>query len=111
MNRLIKFRTWDKEDKEMSHDPHMSDCHDINTQFEDESIVYMQFTGMQDKNGNDIYEGDIIVDHVGRGEVEYSYKYAGFRVNYKDGQCKWFYDYNLRGERDSIEVVGNVFES
>jgi uncharacterized phage protein (TIGR01671 family) len=70
----------------------------------------MQFTGLQDINGKDICEGDIVIDHVGKGEVEYVEKYAGFRVNYGDGQAKWFYHYNLKGERESIEVVGNIHE-
>ena len=70
----------------------------------------MQYTGLKDKNGKDVFESDIVSDHVGIGVVEYSDKHAGFRVNYKNGQCKWFYDYILNGERESIEVIGNIYE-
>ena len=68
-----------------------------------------QFIGFSDNNG-EIYENDIVLDHNGRGTIEYSDKYAAFRVNYHNGSCKWFYDYNLKGERESIEVVGNIYE-
>lgn len=78
---------------------------------EGQPIQIMQGLWIADSNGTDIYEGDIVTDHLGIGVVEYSEKYAGFRVNYKDGLCKWFYDYNLRGERESIEVIGNIYEN
>lgn len=119
MCRVIKFRAWIEEEERFS----MIDQIKLF-----ESVVYVydsyeeydyqidpehlqQFTGLIDKNGKHIYEGDIILDHNGFGIVEYKSKYAGFRVNYKNGRCKWFYDYILKGERESIEIVGNVFES
>lgn len=64
-----------------------------------------QFTGLMG-----IYEGDILSDHNGIGVVEYSEKWAGFRVNYKNGRCKWFYNY-LDSERKSIEIIGNIHEN
>ncbi len=70
-----------------------------------------QFTGLFDCNGTKIFEGDIVRDHVGVGEVMYSDKKASFKVNYHDGFAKWFIDYNLRGERESIEVIGNIHQN
>lgn len=69
-----------------------------------------QFTGKY-FGGDEIYEGDIVSDHVGIGVVKYSEKDGAFRVSYGDGQAKWFYDYILNGERESIEVIGNVHEN
>jgi len=118
--REIKFRAWHKERQKII------DVFDINfrtpatVQILDENYVLydelfdcvelMQLTGMHDKNGTQIYEGDILSDHVGIGVVEYSEKIASFKVNYRDGFCKWFIDYNLRGELESIEVIGNIHQ-
>jgi len=76
-----------------------------------EGVELEQFTGMLDANGKEIYEGDVVSDHVGIGVVEYSKKNAAFRVNYCDGYGKWFIDYTLKGERESIEVIGNIHQN
>ncbi len=70
-----------------------------------------EFTGLKDRYGVEIYEGDIVSDHVGVGQVKYSEKHGAFRVSYGDGLAKWFYDYILNGGRESIEVIGNIHEN
>ena len=74
---------------------------------ERDDVEFMQFTGLTDTNGVEIYEGDIVSDHNGIGVVKYSDKRAAYRVVYGDGTAKWLIDYNLRGERKSIKVIGN----
>ena len=70
-----------------------------------ERYVVERFTGIWDKYNTPIYENDSVSDHVGAGVVEYVPEKAAFRVNYGDGRAKWFIDYVLSGERESIEVV------
>ncbi|MGO1190295.1 YopX family protein [Vibrio casei] len=75
-------------------------------------FTVMQFTGVRNKIGIEIYEGDVISDNVGVGVVIYNEKLAAFKVSYvtPKGIGKWFIDF-LGRELECLEVLGNIHEN
>ena len=116
-NRKIAFRAWVKEKKIMVPISGLLFDNDrlceILGNFLDgwgssdtESVELMQFTGLKDKNGKEIYEGDILLnEYVGGGEP-----YA-VKIN-----PNWWYhevEYGLIDDNNShsFEVIANIYEN
>jgi len=115
--RTIKFRAWDNEGKEMirvvgiffPYENSKSQDIIVNGRGGTANIKpkhLMQFTGLKDKNGKEIYEGDIV--RLGSSSVAvYHVEFArgGFRVMF-------FGDGNIYlGQFADIEVIGNIYEN
>lgn len=97
--REIKFRAWDDDFKEMEYIG-MSNIHDNSDIFlraARSSYIPMQYTGLTDRHGKEIYEGDVI---KGVGLVEFS-----------DGRFWAGSTQNLDEINTSTEVIGNVYQN
>jgi hypothetical protein len=115
MSRNLKFRAWDKLNKSFiySHTGHQE--HYILTldgRFQNlqngsggDEYVVQQFTGLKDKNGKEIYEGDVIRGYFDMGPAGMTINTAIVRWTNKEGYQWVYWDLN------SIEVVGNIFDN
>jgi hypothetical protein len=120
MKREIKFRCWDEKavmnggssymvyfDGEPfldSMDGELRIRSNVNFSANDLSPL-MQFTGLKDKNGKDIYHHDIIDTESGRFTVVWDADAAAFRYHDTQGNSESPLNY------DHLEVIGNVYEN
>lgn len=111
--REIKFRAWDKEQKNMWIWENLIDkqCTYLNSKY----FHAMQFTGLHDKNGNEIYEGDIVKHY---DNAEHIYKIDMSELDYLDPLNDEASDHTgdmspdaLHSRPNNFEVIGNVFEN
>jgi uncharacterized phage protein (TIGR01671 family) len=121
MNREIKFRAWDNTKKEWT--LNIMECVSSRTgdiwmepALKSHEVVIEQYTGLIDKNGKEIYEGDIVKARW------YRAKHARLdtkgEVKFDDG---WFYIYDDPDGQDrlgvpvhncyDLEVIGNIHEN
>jgi len=115
MNREIKFRVFDNLSKKMN--PVNSiwgfpELENITIPFEDtvetlfNNFELMQFTGIKDKYGKDIYEGDLCNTEDGVCEIVFKYGCFCYLISKEETFCPSF-NWHI----EELEIVGNIFEN
>ena len=102
--REIKFRAWDKLKKRMTDWEGILSAQNVGMIFEMKRVILQQFTGFQDKNGKEIFEGDIFKDG---GIVFWNEKTLAFEFKYENDICFTLED----NFSDDSEIIGNIYEN
>lgn len=122
MSREIKFKIWDKKENKWLTDPRISFVHSetswgnefylevdddwMGDEYDPNRYVFCQFTGVEDKNSQGIYDGDCVIysTNTKNGKV-----FSTAIIDHEQ-QGNWFNGLE-RFEVDELEVVGNLHEN
>lgn len=106
--RPLLFKLWLEKTKKMTHAHSILELSKILTEngITIDDFTYLQFTGLRDKNGVEIYEGDIF--HLGDPNIKYIVEQHDCGLSGRQNGNKS--RVGLTYWQSNIEVIGNVFE-
>ena len=124
--REIKFRAWDKEvgrwrglwifrGGHTAEQRHYDEPEILDLTNRWQFCELMQYTGLKDKNGVEVYEGDILIVRLPNGQthpvyVDYLEDWGAFIVRLKLRNWDDYAPYDFT-KTDHREVIGNIYEN
>jgi hypothetical protein len=113
--REIKFRHWDEEEKYMTswEEIRILPGEDLLFEvFKEPRGILMQYTGLKDKNGKEIYEGDIVQRYwyANNDLKKKPLTYPYHLVKWNDLKLE-FNISDSRGSGNYYKIVGNIYEN
>ncbi|MCW0988459.1 YopX family protein [Streptococcus anginosus] len=130
---IPKFRAWDKTHKKLGLiDADMNDGYfqsvkifdeDEDDWQESENFILMQFTGLKDKNGTEIFEGDLLscdggMPHIVKfgqwiceDDLGYKIRNIGFYIDSSYDNTEWFQGIDYENTPIKFEIIGNIYEN
>ena len=123
--REIKFRAWNEVEEKIYNWYEFLNTNMKNTFITPEStaMILMQYTGLKDKNGTEIYEGDIVKIHAHSYDYGFSKNRIG-QIKFLDGSFGFYKQLSEKeylfnelsteygyGELDYYEVIGNIYKN
>ena len=116
--RLIKFRAWDKENNIMVYDVEKPINLGIDKiffhHFLQDVFEIMQYTGLKDKNGVEIYESDICRHQQLAGGLLEPNPAKNVQIVWTELHNGWICDdgkYRYSMQSSQLEVIGNIYQN
>ena len=122
MSREMKQRAWDKDNKIMTYSKDYTPCYWgdcilayskqwVSNSTSEDQYILMQYTGLKDKNGVEIYEGDIVSINIPKEYCEVVFQEGAFNIvseemqSVDNGYNMEFYEHegNIHENKDKLQ--------
>ena len=109
MTDRFKFRVWDNDFKKYR--TGLGINNGLVCTYNDATCILEQCTGLKDKNGKLIYEGDILTDGANTFIVNWYDDMALFRLLYKNDNRETYCLFYPDDDASKYTVIGNIHEN